>query len=320
MFPLVPFTISSKYDAVEEAVGDFSLMFFHTEQFPYTVIQTACSSDWSHIGMIFFFTDEEIELIKNLKRKYDENPEGFYDGSGHRTASISKTFKRKEPYNIGKAYILESTTDDYPCAITGKSDAGVKICSLYERLSAWSTGLCGIKKACYESKRGVLVKTIIVHVMLPELLGIPYEKNLLRLFKAWLHYVTPCLCYHSLNYDEASMFCTELMAHLLRNFGVLNTYHSSHNINALLFDLPKNVFGPEEKDRKSRAPNISFRIVNNNGETKSHILTIPISQTSKPRITDEDMVLEDFVYIDKYVNPGSWLVYEPLNRIIYSSP
>ena len=191
--------------------SDFDLIFFHTEDFPFKIVQTACGSRWCHIALVLLLTQRDINCIRrkcngSTFTNTEENVVGFddYDGIAERGV-----------------YILESTTDTYPCAITGKTGDGVKLCLLKDRLPKGD--VCGYKsvsKKKIDKKKAN--KHILLYELMPALLGIPYERNLINLVKAWTHWLGCC---YLNSYDESSMFCTELITHVFTRLGVLKARH-----------------------------------------------------------------------------------------------
>jgi hypothetical protein len=194
--------------------SDFDLVFFHTEDMPFKIVQTACNSHWCHVALLLVLTEDEMNVLRTNVRKRSQRPvekeELYYDA--HRKRSTAKG-----------VYMLESTTDTYPCAITGNTSNGVKLCLLTDRLKGWTAGVFGMKRV---SKVNVTkkkeAKEALLETILPDVLGLPYERDLLNLAKAWVHYLG--VGYVS-SYDETSMFCTELITHVFTRLGLLHAQH-----------------------------------------------------------------------------------------------
>jgi hypothetical protein len=244
---------------------DFDLIFFHTEEYPFKIVQTACSSDWCHIALILLLTDHEISELKRT------------------TLGIPSVPLGKPSDDAKRVYILESTTDLYPCVVTGKKTNGVKMCLLEERLS---TGICGYKSVVKQqiTKKNA-AKRALVHDIVPSILGIPYERNLCNLVKAWGHWLG--CCYLS-TYDESSMFCTELITHVFTRLGLLRAEHRRRN--------------KGDDDDKSMIP---YDFLETGGKFRK-----------TTNYTDEDLVLEDYVFLEtNFLKENSWLSYGKLTLI-----
>lgn len=265
---------------------DFDLIFFHTEEYPYKIVQDACSSYWCHVALVLLLTDKEIEMLKQKinipinhhhHHHYNDNDNDVDDDNDDDNDIIILEKKRKEKKRV---YILESTTDCYPCAVTGISKSGVKLCLLSKRLEGEMEGICGYKSVTkYKKEHLNSAKQILLHELIPQLLGTPYEKNLMRLGKAWVHYMSSkfwwCHCAYSTTnsmlggYDESSMFCTELITHVFTRLGLLTALHG--------------------------------------------VKTEMLNQSTNRYYTDEDLVLEDYVYLENdFLQKDSWLTYGPL--------
>ena len=243
---------------------DFDLIFFHTEEYPYKIVQTACNSRWCHIALIVLLNDAEILEIRRLIDDKD--------------VTVNDNIVRSNDYESTKrrVYILESTTDLYPCAVTGKTGNGVKMCLLTERLYG---GICGYKSVVKQmvGKKSA-ARRALVYDIVPRVLGTPYERNLLKLVKAWTHWLG--CCYVS-TYDESSMCCTELITHVFTHLGILHAYHVRGSL------MPY-VFLREYDDDRGKQSNY----------------------------TDEDLVLEDYVFLERdFLKGNCWLSYDELKLI-----
>lgn len=257
--------------------SDFDLIFFHTEEYPFKIVQDACASLWCHVALVLCLTCEEVSEIREA---WKETLEGYSSPP----PSLMQHQQRQQLCEIPRKnrngnsekfiYILESTTDDYTCAITGRRTNGVKLCLLSDRLP--DGDVCGYKRVC-KKKVGKADgnKRTLIRDVIPRLLGIPYEKNMLNLVKAWMHWLR---CYETDSYDESSMFCTELLTHVFTVLGILKAKHRD--------DLYSN-----DND-------------NNNDDN------------GNSDYTDEDLVLEDYVHIeDRYLSKDAWLSYSALEII-----
>jgi hypothetical protein len=251
---------------------DFDLIFFHTEEYPFKIVQTACKSDWCHIALILVLTDFEFSEIRRMYRESSTDRE---------PRTVRDDLRQTDGSRAKRVYILESTTDVYPCAITGKASNGVKICLLSERLSA---GICGYKnvtKQKVEQKNAA--KRILMYDIVPRILGIPYERNLFNLVKAWTHWLGCC---YVRTYDETSMFCTEMITHVFTQLGVLRAEHG-------LSDPPMISY--------------SFLEIQKGKET-----TVKRAEN----YTDEDLVLEDYVFLElNFLKKDCWLSYGELKLV-----
>ena len=67
-------------------------------------------------------------------------------------------------------------------------------------------------------------KHMLLYDIMPNLLGTPYERNLLNLAKAWGHWMGCC---YLKTYNESSMFCTELITHVFTHLGALKARHAN---------------------------------------------------------------------------------------------
>lgn len=196
--------------------SDFDLIFFHTEEYPFKIVQTACFSNWCHIALILVLSESEIV---NIRKRW-------VDVKGIHGVDIEDEKKRiRNVNNDRRVYLLESTTDVYPCVITGRTSNGVKLCLLSNRIP--NGDVCGYKR----SIKGKLDQTkakkeILMYEIMPSILNIPYEKNLFKLVKAWGHWLG---CLYIQSYDEQSMFCTELVTHILTSLGAMRARHGDLN-------------------------------------------------------------------------------------------
>lgn len=321
---------------------DFDLIFFHTEEYPYKIIQTAGNSAWCHVGLILLLTDDELDklryntsLYNECKHKYasiDDNTTTEYFNQQKQTNAddiIRITHKKRR-----KIYLLESTTDIYPCDVTGKSSDGVKLCLLKKRLGEWTEGKCGYKRVKSTNPiRRKEAKNKLLHEILPTVLGTPYEQNLLRFVKAWLHYCistcccfTYCCCYscccscgiyeynhpsYTSNgystpclpcYDNSTMFCTELLTYIFTELNILHAYRP------LIKDRQQqNDMNDDSKPSSSSSCCHCSTLCRNNHEVNID------------DYTNEDLVLEDYVNIEKtnYFNKNPWIRYKKLCIVNY---
>lgn len=237
--------------------NDFDLIFFHTEQYPFKFIQTACASPWCHIGMILILTQTDIENIRHAMMGHHPHHIHIHNHH-HHTGTLS--------YSPPEVYILESTQDVFPCVVTGKAHPGVKISLLKDRLKAYGCSFCGYKKIRYQKVTGsVVTKQVLLYSILPEVLGLPYEKHLFHLFRSWVHYIGLWMCSGGIDMggNKDSMFCSELIAHIFTSLGVM---HSVTRYNM-----------PEQ-------------------------LNTTLLRHEQPLYTNEDMVPEDFVHVEKFQN------------------
>lgn len=288
---------------VNEQKRDFDLIFFHTDEMPYSIVQTACRSYWCHIGLILLLSDDEIEIIRELTIRCKE-----YSNINNRGDKNSTKIKKKYHNNNNsnkRPYLLESTTDDYPCVITGSTKMGVKICLLEDRIEGLDPNTyCGYKKVSIKKvNQATACKNILLYDLLPCLIGKPYEKNLARLAKAWVHYYfsSTIAC---TSYNESSMFCTELITHIFTKLKLLNARHyddSEDNYDSNKDDNPIPLFN-------SCCCCCCF----------TSILSI---KTNHNFYTDEDLVLEDYVTLEeKFLNrESSWLFYDKLKILYFGS-
>lgn len=194
-------------------MNDFDLIFFHTDEYPYTLIQTACSSNWCHVALVLRLTRNDVDFLKEKVCKTTTNR------------------KKENICHMSHVFLLESTIDLYPCAITGKYDNGVKLCRIEDRFKMLGNVAYGRKKSFDNRKDGTKVaKYILMNEILPYLLGIPYERNLMRFLKAFLYgsgIFIPGFLNCCLPYDGSSMFCTELLTFVFTRLGILNANDSN---------------------------------------------------------------------------------------------
>lgn len=199
---------------------DFSLVFFNTTEFPYTVIQTACRSLWCHVAMIIMLYDDEVYLMKQIyelnasyhsrygdidrRREFEDELElerndrkkSFQDRyahllSEHERQMSSRTINkdRKHANDKKKPYLLDSTMETIPCLVSGSKKAGVKLTLLKERIREYE-GPIGINSGdirdvnSYRTMRRKMILEII-----PSVVGIPYEKHLSKFVLTFFHWI-----------------------------------------------------------------------------------------------------------------------------------
>lgn len=268
---------------------DFDLIFFHTEEYPFKIVQTACRSEWCHIALILMLDDFQLSQIRRLHHGLSTN----YDKDEEKDCSEIPFYFKNDESGTKRIYILESTTDTYPCAITGKTSNGVKLCMLSDRLS---NGICGYKSVtrCTIDKKNA-AKNILIYKIVPRILGIPYERNLLNLVKAWFHWLGCC---NVNTYDESSMFCTELITHVFTQLDILQAKHGSSD-NMISYQFLESRLQKERKDKEKEQMLESDDEYGNNND-----------------YTDEDLVLEDYVFLERnFLKKDCWLSYGELKLI-----
>jgi hypothetical protein len=295
---------------------DFDLMFFHTEEYPFKIVQDACASLWCHVALAFAFTPSDIREMKlavcnRAEKERFETPISSSSSADKKASSVSlepllpnlkllldaredieacaERYSRDKPKEKREAYVFESTTDVYPCAVTGWTGPGVKICKLTERLKGWGGGPCGIKRAIIENNELYRrAKRSSISVMIPEMLGVPYEEDRCRLVKAWFHFLGCCSGFATYG-DSSSMFCTEVLACVFERLDVIKERDPSYH-------------------RRSGSKNDEKR-----RETKGEGYTPGCLCWSGKGYGHEDWVLEDYVHFEEdHVKDDSWLWYDKI--------
>lgn len=205
---------------------------------PYAVIQSACFCEWCHVAIVIELTDGQVEEIRN--RYYAIHPSEKPKPASKATSSSTTTPVVVTTVVVKKdrerKYVLEATTDNLRCAVTGKLSDGVKLTPLEKNIKRCDPTIgnyYGIKKALPRDDRIRLeYKKQLVERILPELLNRPYERDYSKLVKTWVRWAGGKQCCDVRETDESTIFCTELLVHILTDFGLLNAYHDSGRLSS----------------------------------------------------------------------------------------
>lgn len=197
---------TNSFDISKLRTGD--LLFFHTNSMPAAIVQYACHSNWCHIALVVLATRNELGI------------------------SIS-------PYgddirdNVKELYIFESSTfiDKSPCVMNGVIHSGVRLIKLAPRFAniKSTVGVLQLKiirdkinNTPLTSNQANLQQNIINFIKRES--GKPYEENLNNLVRVWWHSVAWInFCGGDNIEDTTSYFCSELMAEILSQVGVIKS-------------------------------------------------------------------------------------------------
>lgn len=235
-----------------------TLLFFHTEEFPYTILQDACHTRWCHIAMLLklsYCTIRNIHARLNMGINAGQGKYNSISIVNHDVKSLPAKYNAQ--LNGEEYFILESTSEVLECFFTGIRSTGVKLTPMTNRLQYYD-GLLGSKRISFDdnvSKHNFDNVVVDIYVALANRC---YEKNLFNLLTAWTSWVfssvaLPCVClglsnrplaknhvninqYDVLKYNEddlSSVFCTELIGYVFCNVGV---FKSNLNIGALIIN------------------------------------------------------------------------------------
>ena len=140
--------------------SDLDILFFHTEAMPYAVIQSACFCEWCHVAIVIELTDGQVEEIRN--RYYAIHPSEKPKPASKATSSSTTTPVVVTTVVVKKdrerKYVLEATTDNLRCAVTGKLSDGVKLTPLEKNIKRCDPTIgnyYGIKKALPRDDRNM---------------------------------------------------------------------------------------------------------------------------------------------------------------------
>jgi len=182
-------------------IKDLSLIFFHTEEKPYTLIQTFCGSNWYHVGILLVLSDTDVDIMKSLWAELIST-ENIIDRKRLINTRMTSLFKdvadplmRRHNHRF---YLLDSGTTDANkiCSVTGNRRDGVKLSVFPQEIIDGGgggvvneLGVVGIKIPVFtppEQNTKTELKRKLLENLFLNYLSAPYQGNLTKFFDAWL--------------------------------------------------------------------------------------------------------------------------------------
>ena len=194
------------------SLNTFDLLFFRGETFTSRVLEIACKSNWSHVGMV-------------VKCYFDHNNDG-------KLLTISEKKKRSKKTYYSKVCILESSNNAHSkvkTEIDHKIRKGVQITCLRKRLPEINYGdkkrVIGFRKFKTNHSFFNVHYDLLIN-FINEYNGAKYETNFLSFIDVWLfnmccyNFYLKYACQPENNLD--SFFCSEAISEALIESNILN--------------------------------------------------------------------------------------------------